>query len=485
MTPRGRAWPLSTRLTAIFALLLTIGLVASGVAATDLLRRSLVDRLDEQLAQTGPRIVELVTAGLPDSRTDALLPSDYQVVFFSTDGVARARWASSAAAAVLVPDFPALTIQEVVDLERAPYTVETAGSGRWRVVSLALTNARGEPLGSAAVALPMAEADATTARLSTILLAIGLAVVLLGGVLGRWAVRRSLRPLREIEDVAGAIAAGDLTRRVPEDPTSTEVGRLSAALNAMLAQLEQAFAARTASEERMRRFVADASHELRTPLATIRGYGELYRMGALTTTEEVSATVRRIEDAATRMGGLVDDLLDLARLDEGRGPAADPVDLAVLAADAAADLRALDHDRPVRLVPLAPAESIEGAVARGDDTRLRQVLANVVGNAARHTPAGTPVDLAVGRVPATLGPDTGVEVAAIEVRDHGPGIDPAHAGRVFERFYRVDAARGREQGGAGLGLAIVAAIVGSHAGHVRLAPTPGGGTTVRVELPLG
>lgn len=482
--PRDRArrgWPLSARLTAIFAVLLAIGLVASGVVATDLLRRSLEERLDSQLAQTGPRIVEVVTAGLPDTRTEALLPSDYQVVFFAPDGVARARWASSAASAVIAPDFPGLTFDEVVRRDREPYTIQTAEAGRWRVVSLALTNLRGEALGSAAVALPMADVDATTARLRGILAAIGVAVILPGGVLGWWAVRRSLRPLREIEDVAGAIAAGDLSRRVPPAPPSTEVGRLSTALNAMLAQLEQAFAARTASEERMRRFVADASHELRTPLATIRGYGELVRMGALTTPEEVAGTVRRIEDAASRMGGLVDDLLDLARLDEGRPIASEPVDLAVLAADAAADLRALDHERPISLVALSPAPSIEGAVALGDDARLRQVLANVVGNVARHTPVGTPVELAVGRVPAAHGSG---EVAAVEVRDHGPGIDPAQAEKVFERFYRVDAARGRDQGGAGLGLAIVAAIVGAHGGHVRLGATPGGGTTVRVELPL-
>jgi two-component system OmpR family sensor kinase len=306
------------------------------------------------------------------------------------------------------------------------------------------------------------------------LVVIGVTVVGVGALAGRWGVRRSLRPLRQIEDTAAAIAAGDLTRRVPDAPAGTEVGRLSAALNTMLSQIEQAFAVRAASEERMRRFVADASHELRTPLATIRGYGELYRMGALTDPEDLPRTMRRIEDSATRMGTLVQDLLHLARLGEGRPLAQDDVDLSVLVADAGADLRALDPTRPVRLVPLTDGGTTAGAITVGDESRLRQVLANLVGNVVQHTPAASPVELAVGREDGS---------AVLEVRDHGPGISPEHASRVFERFYRVDQARGRDSGGAGLGMAIVAAIVGAHQGHVQLGPTPGGGTTIRIALP--
>ena len=286
-------------------------------------------------------------------------------------------------------------------------------------------------------------------------------------------VRRSLRPLRRIEDTAAAIAEGDLSRRVPPEPPTTEVGRLSGALNVMLGQIEQAFAARTASEERMRRFVADASHELRTPLATIRGYGELYRMGALPP-EEHAATMRRIEESARRMGALVEDLLHLARLDENRPMRHDEVDLAVLAARRGR--------RPARAgpgPPGAPGPARPRAARRparsvlGDEARLRQVVANLIGNVAQHTAPGTPAELAVGRVG---------EHCLLEVRDHGPGISPEHADRVFERFYRVDAARGRESGGAGLGMAIVAAIVEAHGGRVALDATPGGGTTVRVTL---
>lgn len=473
---RAGRWALSTRLTAISAVLLVVGLVASGVAATGLLRRSLEDGIDNQLVQTGPGIVEAITTGLPGSRSEALLPSDYHVVFFTPEGEVAARWAASPETTEL-PEIPGLTLAEAVERAAAPYTV-VAPEGRWRVVSLVLTTPRGAALGSAAVALPLTQVDTTTTQLAVLLAAIGVGVVLVGSVAGWWAVRRSLRPLREIEDVAGAIAGGDLTRRVPAAPPTTEVGRLAAALNAMLAQLEHAFAVRTASEDRMRRFVSDASHELRTPLATIRGYAELYRMGAASEPEEVAATVDRMSDAAVRMTGLVDSLLHLARLDEGPALAREPVDLAVLAADAAADLRALDPTRPVQVVPLAPATSVTGAVALGDEARLRQVTANVVGNTARYTPAGSPVEIAVGLVPGEDGP-----VAALEVRDHGPGIAPEHVDRVFERFYRVDTGRAREQGGTGLGLAIVAAVVAAHAGHVRVLETPGGGMTLRVELP--
>jgi two-component system OmpR family sensor kinase len=225
--------------------------------------------------------------------------------------------------------------------------------------------------------------------------------------------------------------------------------------------------------------VADASHELRTPLATIRGYAELYRMGALPDRHALDDTIGRIEGSATRMGALVEDLLALARLDEGRPLTLGPVDLVVLAADAVADLRALDPGRPDRLVGLADDEVTGPVWVRADEARMRQVVANLVGNVARHTPPGTPAELAVGTTTDAAGTTTGV----LEVRDHGPGIAPEHAARVFERFYRVDASRTRDSGGAGLGMAIVSAIVAAHDGSVELLQTPGGGATLRVALP--
>jgi two-component system, OmpR family, sensor kinase len=473
--------PLRTRLTVLCTALLVAGLGLTGAAALTYLQRSLVDQVDAQLAEWTPLLYREASRGLPTSR-DTEVPTDYRVAYTTPDGAATSWWAPEPRQGR--PDLPDMSTAAVAARQGQGFTVpDVTGDGRWRVRAFVLVEPlNGTPRGSVAVALPMTAADTTLARLRTAVLAITLTVGAVGAVCAWWGVRRSLRPLREIESTAAAIAGGDLSRRVPPAPETTEVGRLAASLNLMLGQIEQSCALRAASEERMRRFVADASHELRTPLATIRGYGELYRMGAIPA-EEVPATVRRIEDSAVRMGSLVEDLLALARLDgsgEGERPLRSaPVDLVVLAADAAADLRALDPDRPVRLLPLTDGATMAGAVTTGDEDRLRQVLANLVGNAAQHTPPGTAVEIAVGRVPD----DAGGASAVVEVRDHGPGIDPEHAERVFERFYRVDAGRGRESGGAGLGLAIVAAIVAAHRGDVGLRATPGGGTTVRVVLP--
>ena len=295
--------------------------------------------------------------------------------------------------------------------------------------------------------------------------------------LGWYAVRRAFGPLTRIEDTAAAIAAGDLSQRVPEPDTRDEVASLSRSLNAMLAQIEQSFAVREASEQRMRQFVADASHELRTPLATVRGYAELYRQGAVSRPEDVTGAFGRIESEASRMSGLVEDLLVLARLEGERPLVIDDVDLAVLGGDAVQDARVLQPDRRIRLVglhgPLGPV------LASGDEQRLRQVVTNLLSNALHHTPAGSPVEIAVGRLPDGT--------AALEVRDHGEGIDPVKARRVFERFYREDPSRSRRgsggTGGTGLGLAIVAAIVTAHQGKVGVAPTPGGGATFILQLP--
>lgn len=468
--------PLRTQLTAVFATLLVLGLGLSGVVAYTLLERSLTAQLDAQLTTVTPVLLDELGGGLPQGgRSDDTLPSDYVVVVNDADGGLLRAWSAGTAPEGL-PDLTGLTLVEVVDTGGEPFTARAPGQEPWRVLAQPLARPDGRLLGSVAVALPLGPAHATLDRMRTSLVLIGIAVVGLGAVAGRWAVRRSLRQLNEIEATAAAIAAGDLTRRVPGAAPGTEVGHLADSLNVMLGHLERSFDERAAAGERMRRFVADAGHELRTPLATIRGYGELYRMGAVTDDDDLVRTFRRIEDSAARMGVLVEDLMHLARLDEGRPLARDAVDLAVLAADAAADLRALDPQRTVALVPLVPGASTADAVVAGDESRLRQVLANLVGNAARHTPSGTPVEIAVGRVTAD-------GTAVVEVRDHGPGIPAEHAARVFERFYRVDAGRSRDHGGTGLGLAIVDAIVRAHGGTVSLVPTPGGGATARIALP--
>ena len=489
--PSGRGpWsrtPLSGRLVAISTVLLLAGLVLAGVTATWLLQRTLVGQVDDKLRTEGLAQVSATSSTSPWEGSGP--PTDYLGVYvkngeFGTLFSPRA----SALHERGVPDLPALTVAQAQARAGKPFTVSSDTGSRWRAVAYPGTeNATGEAV-AIIVALPLEDVSQTVRAMIGVLAASGAVILLLGGLAGWWAVRRSLRPLREIEQTAAAFAAGDFSQRIPAAPTSTEVGRLGAALNGMLAQIEQAFAARTASEQRMRRFVSDASHELRTPLAAIRGYGELYRMGALTTKEQVDDTFGRIEGSATRMGTLVEDLLSLARLDERREARRDPVDLTVVAADAVSDLRALDPTRTTRIVPLTSGGTTGPVVVQGDEAHLRQVVANLVGNVVQHTPAGTPVEIAVGLAQRAPGPDEpagpAFPVGVIEVRDHGPGIDPEHAARVFERFYRVDASRGRDSGGSGLGMAIVAAIVTAHHGHVDLCQTPGGGTTVRVELPV-
>ncbi|WP_081681167.1 cell wall metabolism sensor histidine kinase WalK [Cellulomonas sp. URHD0024] len=463
--------PLVTRLVGIVTVLLALGLVLAGVTSGTLLEGTLTNQVDTKLQTQAEGLAKGTPFAIDQRFGDGNAPSDYYVRVQDTSETIAVSLSDSAAARYGVPLVPDLTAEQADRIRDEPFTVRSTESGSpWRAVAYPLTNG-----GSIVLALPLGDIHSTIQHMALVLVLSGVGILLLGAVGGVWAVRRSLRPLREIEATAAAIAAGDLSQRVPASSEHTEVGRLSAALNGMLTQIERAFDVQTASEVRMRRFVADASHELRTPLATIRGYGELYRMGALTTTDQVEDTMQRIESSATRMGALVEDLLALARMDDGRPMRLAPVDLTVLAADAVSDLHALDPSRSVRLEPLRAGEPGGVCEVLGEESRLRQVLANLVGNAVTHTPPGTAVEIAVGLTDAH---------GVLEVRDHGPGIDPEHAARVFERFYRVDASRGRDSGGAGLGMAIVAAIVDAHHGTVSLQQTPGGGTTVRVTLPV-
>ena len=472
--------PLSARLVAIITTLLLVGLATAGFATLSLLQRSLVSEVDSELNSAAQPLAQRVLnnlvnslVGAPSVRTDDEgLPSDYFVQFANPDGSAPKAQFAGPQSRTGIPLLPVIDVGVVAAHAGEPFTVPAQdGSTRWRVVAKSLNNGNG----TVAVALPLTAVEATMDRMRATLLGIAVGVVALGSLAGYLAVRRSLRPLRTIETTAEAIAAGDLSRRVPESPPTTEVGRLSLALNTMLAQIEEAFGARAASQERMRQFVADASHELRTPLAAIRGYSELYRMGALRTRPAVADTMRRIEDSATRMGTLVEDLLHLARMDEGRPPAQVPVDLSALARDALSDVRALDPRRASSLVTLDGVGDVGPCVVLGDDGRLRQVVTNLVGNAVQHTEAGTSIEIAVG---------SEGNHGVIEVRDHGAGISPENAGRVFERFYRVDSSRTRASGGSGLGLAIAATIMAVHGGTIEIRQTEGGGATVRCSVPL-
>jgi two-component system, OmpR family, sensor kinase len=468
---RLEALPLRVRLIALLLLMLLVALTLTSALTSEVMRRQLMDSTDRDLkAAAVPTASQALTQFLNRrNQTGGDIPTNYAVRFMPTDG--RPPFAVYPTGEQVHPDIPALALDDPRVQNGTLFTVEsTDGDIRWRVVPGLLRD------GSAtfAVAVPLRGVDTAVEKMLSFAALIGLAVIGSCAILGWYGVRRAFRPLSQIEDTAAAIAAGDLTRRIPEPAAQDEVTSLSRSLNAMLAQIEQSFAVREASEERMRQFVADASHELRTPLAAVRGYAELFRQGAVTQPEDVAGTMRRIEDEAIRMGGLVDDLLLLTRLDSQRPLERGPVDLTVLAADAVQDARALDPTRHVRL--LGRSGEIEPTIIEGDEARLRQVVTNLVGNAVNHTPSGTDIEIAVG-----LGDDGR---ASLEVRDHGEGVDAVKARRVFERFYRADPSRGRGNGGGnGLGLAIVAAIVSAHGGRVGVAATPGGGATFLVDLP--
>ena len=467
------ALPLRVRLVAIVLVLLFVALTLTGAAMSLMLRRYLINNIDQDLAVAAkPAAVAAFDQFNRSPRP--YIPTSYWVRFTRADG--SLYFDAGPTNPREHPDFPTLSPNDPRVTDPRPFFVgSTDGTTRWRVVA-GTWRAGPEGMGTFAVAFPLDGVDRTVRQVRSLATLIGIGVLAACAVIGWFGVRRAFRPLTQIEDTAAAIAAGDLTRRVPERHAKDEVTSLSRSLNAMLAQIEQSFAAREASEERMRQFVADASHELRTPLAAVRGYAELFRQGAVRRPEDVASAMSRIEDEATRMGGLVEDLLLLARLDDQRPMQFAPVDLTVLAADAVQDARAIDPRREVRLVPLDG--ELAPTVVSGDEGRLRQVLANLVGNALNHTPPATPVEVAVG--------SHATGHAGIEVRDHGPGIDPAKARKVFERFYRADPSRVRGTGGgSGLGLAIVAAIVAAHRGRVGVAQTAGGGATFVVDLPTG
>ncbi len=325
-----------------------------------------------------------------------------------------------------------------------------------------------EDSGLTLVAVPLREVDQTLSRLLLVEGLVIAGVLLALGAAAFFVVKVGLRPLDRIAVTAGEIAAGELDRRVSPATSRTEIGRLGLALNAMLERLEQAFAARTESEERLRSFLADASHELRTPLASIRGYAELFRMGAAAEPQDTAKAMRRIEDEAERMGVLVEDLLALARLDEAPERERQIVDLSELARDAVNDAHATAPDRAIALDAGEPAELL------ADPMQLQQVLANLLRNALVHTPPGTPIELAVGKRAGTV---------TLSVRDHGPGVPPAARERLFERFWRAEAGRERGRAGAGLGLAIASAIVEAHDGRISVHDAPGGGALFLVEIP--
>ncbi len=465
---------LRARLTVGLLALTAIGLLTLGGITYAEQRSFLFDRLDQQLhAAVGPisatldgRRLLAPTAGRPGPGGGpgfGLPQGTYGQLRDASDAVIASttvqRYGSKATTAH--PAIPATPPLGTV------FAVSGTGNDHNSYRALAVPDIRRG--GINIVAIPLAQTEETLHQLLLVEGLVIVGVLLVLGLLALLVVRVGLLPLERMGHTADAIAAGDLSHRVqPADPR-TEVGRLGLALNAMLDRLERSFAAQKASEERLRRFLADASHELRTPLASIRGYAELFRIGAARDPADSEKAMRRIEQEAARMGVLVEDLLTLARLDEMPAGEHGPVDLAALAADAVDDARATAPDRLIEL-----HSAIAPATVSGDAHQLAQLLANLLRNALMHTPAGTPIEVTLERV---------VEELRLEVRDHGPGLPDGDPTALFERFWRAEAGRERGRAGAGLGLAIVAGVVEHHGGRVQAVSAEDGGASFIVLLP--
>jgi two-component system OmpR family sensor kinase len=473
--------PLWLRLVSATLLLVTLAITLTGLFAVRLLRGYLVERVDQQLrAASGPaRDMPPPLDQRPGTRPQRFFGLFHSVVLASDGTTVRTL---SESTEQHTPALPKLTGADVIALRGRPFTVESRAQGgpNWRVV--AVPGRFGE---SRVVAISLGDVDGTVSQLGLIVAVGGGGTLLVLGFACYWLVRRSLRPLAEIARTAKDIAGGDLSRRVPLWAGTTEVGKLGRSLNAMLAQIESAAreresaaeaareSARAArrSEELMRRFMADASHELRTPLTSIRGFAELFRLGEGQDLAEAVRLLRRIEGQAARMGLLVEDMLLLARLDQRRALARRPVDLLSLAATTVIDAQTLAPDRRIELVRLFSKEG--DVTVTGDESRLGQVLNNLVTNALTHTPPGTAFQVRVG---------VDGDQAVVEVADEGPGFSAEVAERVFERFYRADPAR--SAGGSGLGLSIAATLVEAHGGIVVAEGQPGKGALFRVILPV-
>jgi two-component system OmpR family sensor kinase len=443
---------LRARLLAVLAALAIAGLLVADLVTYAALRSFLIDRVDRTLAagaRTLQRPMGPPRRGRDLTQLAELVPGMY-VELRGPRGEVLGSGSLSRDAGAAVPELPA----------RLPSGNFTAGDFRVRAQATAG--------GALVLAAPLDEVQGTLRRLALIMAVVSGLVVAAIVAAALWLVRLGLRPLSEIEGTAAAIAAGEYSRRIEEASPRTEVGRLGRSLNAMLAQIEAAFSARAASERRLRRFLADASHELRTPLSAVQAYAELFDRGARSRPDDLERAMAGISRESRRMGSLIDELLLLARLDEGRPLERAPVDLAAVAREAVEAARALEPERPLALDAAASAE------VTGDRDRLRQVVDNLLANVRAHTPAATAASVRVAR-------ENGHVV--LDVADQGPGLDDEQAARAFERFYRADPARARDRGGSGLGLAIVAAIAEASGGRASVESAPGEGARFRVELP--
>lgn len=539
---RWNAISLRSKITGVTVLMLTVGLLVSGIGTMAMLKPYLVTQLDARLTAVaqGENLTSYFTRDdqSPQSAVAVRPGADYFIMVCNSEGEPLFHnWNDRPEASLpevptsLPLDVSSVTLRsgQIVQLHDA------ARRGEFRAITTLVTLDSHGTWGTAIIAVSLQQTNNLLTTYLTIFLCFGVGVIILGALLTRLLVTSAFGPLREVERTAAAIADGDFSQRLGGDTPNTEVGRLNRSLNRMLNRIDSAFRDRARTIEQMRRFVGDASHELRTPLVTVRGYAELYRMGALQTPDDVAQAMERIEKEALRMGGLVEDLLELARLDERRPLTFAPVDLVPLARDAALDAMASSPQRVVSVLTPpaieaeddddpAPEEIVEPtnmtgpiafagatlarlrsrrgkrhdtdehpvilpsteseqpkaatpAIVMAAENKLRQVVANLMGNAMRFTAPDSPLQIRVQV-------DRPGQRAILDVIDHGEGIPPQIRERIFQRFWRADNSRARETGGSGLGLAIVASIVAAHNGGVEVLETEGGGATFRVTLPL-
>jgi len=537
---------LRTKITALTVALLTFGLFVAGTGTMSLLSGYLLEEVDarvdsaiDDVERSGPTV-----GGGDDTCEASSVIREYFVAIVDEAGAVLCRSGGPEGA----PAMSELDAEQQAD--DTPVTVPgERGVNEWRVETRRVDLVGGEPA-VLVVGLNLLSTNSVVARFAAIFMFFAVAVVVVGGVATRLLVTSTFAPLRDVEATAARFADGDFTQRLSGSLPNTEVGRLTRSLNAMLARIDRAFADRARTIEQMRRFISDASHELRTPLVSLRGYAELYRIGAIATDEDIASAMDRIEREAVRMSELVRDLLELARLDETRPISIQPVHLDVVAHDTAMDARAQEPDRTISVVSLdfdsgsmvptstSPIEVITAVTAAagdargrgrggrrrppargtfatqqlarirslrarrgetpptdeerredldsemriapvvaGEENKIRQVVTNLMGNALRYSPPGSPIEVGFGA-------DVARRIGVVAIIDHGDGIPEQLREKIFQRFWRADSSRTRETGGSGLGLSIVSAIVASHGGTVQVDETPGGGATFRVVLPL-
>ena len=478
-------WSLRNRLVLGVVILSTLGFIASGVVAQKQIESFLIHQIDDQLINVGSGALPRVNLagivdddeyqerrGRPEHDDDDVpqtpldrVPTSTSLTLLDGNG-AVVGGIGGDLNRVSVRDYIAgYTPTEVAEFEGRPFTIKAKGEN-FRVLALPLPS----NLGSVAIAQSLSDVDRTLSRLQWLFFLIGFVIVGLIALASRTMIKVGLKPLSDVEDTAEKIAGGDLSARLPDAKPTTEVGRLTTSLNTMLARIEESFTVRKTSEDKLRRFVADASHELRTPLTAIRGFAELHRQGAVAGEEDTKQLLARIEGESLRMGSLVEDLLLLARLDQAREMEHLPVDIAKTTRDAVASAQVAGPEHPISLIG-----DLDELYTLGDQHRIHQVIANLLANARTHTPVGTPITVSIAQS------SDGVRIA---VADAGPGLSAEDQKRIFERFYRADSSRVRIEGeGSGLGLSIVDAVMKAHGGTVSVNSEMGKGSTFTLFFP--